>query len=206
MIHTLATVASPAPYQILSIVILSAAQFSPEVVVGTKSSVVGFDANHRTLQAPVAAPQRNRFAVAVLLPAAFQTRFFIPLPIPSAVFEASKVNDSLLVCSSGFFLEWIFITPVEAVVLLPIPQLFQLDALERDGFCSTTSILVAEARTFGESICTFSWTFLLLPLFLPAPVQLSLAPGISSADSSLVIATLGEPLPLLDACAGVRTG
>ena len=100
-------------------------------------------------------------------------------------------------------MEWVFVTPVQAVVLT-IPPLLDVNALARDGICSTVRLIVAaDARTSDELF----WTFFLLPLLLPAPVQLSLTAGVAGADGLLVSGRIiSLPLPLLDTCAGVGAG
>ena len=175
--------------------------FTPEVVVGTKHWVVSPDAKHRALLDGIfAAPVKHRYAVAALLPTAFQTGMSIFI---FAVLQASKVDDCLLVFATGGFLEWIFVAPVQAVVFLTIPLLNTLKALARDGLCSMTSRLVA---TDAKTSCEASWTLLFLPPFLPAPVQLSFAVGVPSADIwSEIPINVGVPLPLLDANVGVST-
>ena len=109
-------------------------------------------------------------------------------------------------------MEWIFVTPVQAVVLT-VPQLCHLNALARNGICRIAPLLfaakasVVSPKTSDEAL----WTRLLLSLLLPAPVQLSLTAGVATANCWCVsevtpIVTLSEPLPLLDAGAGLRTG
>ena len=154
--HTLATVSTLAPHPLL----ISAANLSPERDIGTKGWVVNADtfAKHWA-QGPVhmvilfLAPVTHikaLAAVAAPLPAAFQARSSILI---SAVPEAFKVDDCLLVFRSGCFLEWIFVAPVEAVVLFTIPELYWLDALARDGLCSITPLRIAAgARTSDEAL------------------------------------------------------
>ena len=113
------------------------------------------------------------------MPAAFQARIS---SLISAVFQPFKVYD---------FLEWIFVTPVQAVVLT-IPPLFYVNALARDGFFSIFPLIVTvDAKTSNEALCIVLWTFLLLPLLFPAPVQFSLTVGVASAEILLLETGVG---------------
>ena len=129
-LHTLASVATLAPNQIVTKK-LSTLLFAPEVYVGTKRWVVGVDpfAKHRAFMAElVLAPVIHQNAVAALLPVAFEAGKSI---LKSAALEFSKVDDCRLVSVISGFLEWILVTPVQAVGLA-IPHLGILNALARD--------------------------------------------------------------------------
>ena len=66
---------------------------------------------------------------------------------------------------------------------------------------STPGHLVKPLYLFGPF-----WTFLLLPLLLTAPVQLSLTAGVACTYCWFVSGVITVPLPLLDAGACVGTG
>ena len=163
------------------------------------------------------APRIHQSASAALLSTAFQPMNISSTSISklrSAICEPCKGYDCLLACRVHCFLEWIFVTPVQAVVLLPIPPLCHLNALAGDGLCFISSSLVAaDTKTSCEVIkvtATSIWTFILRPFLLSAPVQLSLTTGIPSAYSWFecdVIIYPSVPLPLFDTgITGLDTG
>ena len=102
-------------------------------------------------------------------------------------------------------MEWIFVAAVQAVDLLTIPLLFDLNTLARDVICSIAPLHTA-AKTSEEAL----GTFLLLPLLFPAPVKLSITTGVAGADRwrEIDIPTTRTTvhLPLFDAGAGAGTG
>ena len=114
---------------------------SPEGYVCTKCWIVGACAKDGALNR-FFAPEFHRNTV--FLPAAFQAT--------AAVLETGKVNDCLLVGAVACrLLEWIFIAPVEAIVLLSIPKLVFLEALAGDRLCCVAPHRVtANAKTSEE--------------------------------------------------------
>ena len=158
----------------------------PEFVLLADSWAVGGDVfQHWALFASVVPPTPviHPYAVAALLPAAFQARISTLI---SAAFQSCKVNLRLVFAVSCFF-EGILVSSVQAMVDPPILCLCFFNALAGDSICLTALVLLLLAayqggRAPGES----RWTGLSLPFILPAPGQLSLAAGVSGADGWFV--------------------
>ena len=94
---------------------------------------------------------------------------------------------------------------VEPLILCYI----SINALTRDPICLAVIFRLAASQG-GRAPGEPSWlTFLILPLLLLAPGQLSLTAGVASADSWYVSGQSSAstaPLPLLHTGAGVKTG
>ena len=190
----------------------------PEFVLLADSWAVGGDVftQHWALSfvAVPRTPGNHRYAAAALLPA-FQARIST---LSSADFQSCKVN-LCLVFAVSCFLEGILVSSVQAMVDPPI-LCFScfFNALAGDPICLTAVLLLLllAASQGGRAPGEVSWTGLVLPLILPAPVQLSATAGVSGADVWFVKAnTIGvtnssaptsSPLPLFDAGAGVGRG
>ena len=146
-----------------------------------------------------------------------------------AVFQFSKVDPLFLASPIHCCFEGILVVSVDAMVDLLVICFCVEDALAGD---ITAALLLAPSqagRAAGEfwtqtltrtltrtmtrtrnwpGILT-SWTFLVLPLLLLAPGQLSLTAGVASADCLPVIVIIIDitgPLPLFDAFRCVDTG
>ena len=224
LLHTLATVASPAPYLIL---IISAWLALPQSVLLAHCWVVGenFFAKYWSLffHLHVITPVRHFYAAVSLLPATFKARIFFPQILMSAAFELFNVNLLLVICC---FLEGVLVSPIQAVEDPPILCFCFIDALARNPIFPIVFLLFVASeggKAPGEvdpllKTLNISRAGFILPLISPAPGQFSLTAGVTSADgwfvrdffvpSSVGVFSMPVscPLPLLHTDTGVGTG